>query len=168
MHVCGWWDEARVLRENMQTPHRERIWTRNPLAGISSRKCVFGCEGKLTLFSFPQRPSDFGWVVAVCVSWLATPVRKGLGCLLRLEDGRFLNKDQYDAGFAGRLKTLDCSNTKGARAFIWRSEWMVSVSLLNEIFPLNYIFLPTEIPPPSLLQCHGRLCYSSFKPKASQ
>ncbi len=63
----------------------------------SLKKSVFGCEGKITLFSFPKQPSVTWTVDIVCFSGAAMEFLK---CFV---DERFINKAQFDAGFAHRL-----------------------------------------------------------------
>ncbi|XP_026097040.1 uncharacterized protein LOC113068523 isoform X1 [Carassius auratus] len=65
-------------------------------------KCIFGFEGKFTVFSFTNNPalheqwmqfvvtSSIDGIKCVCVFW-------------SLSDGCFMNKAQVDAGFANRL-----------------------------------------------------------------
>ncbi len=56
---------------------------------MSLKKCVFGCERKITLFSFPKNPAlRKQWMQCVC-------------------DERFINKAQFDAGFAHCLILKD-------------------------------------------------------------
>ncbi len=43
-----------------------------PSGRMSLKKCVFGCKGKITLFSFPKEPSVTWTVDAVGFSWAAT------------------------------------------------------------------------------------------------
>ncbi len=65
--------------------------------GMSLKKCVFGCEGKITLFSFPKEPTVMWTVDIVCFSGAAMEFLKSF------VDERFINKAQFDAGFAHRL-----------------------------------------------------------------
>ncbi len=67
----------------------------------SLKKCVFGCEGKITLFSFPKQPSVTWTVDIVCFSGAAMEFLK---CFV---DERFINKAQFDAGFAHGLILKD-------------------------------------------------------------
>ncbi len=67
----------------------------------SLKKCVFGCEGKITLFSFPKQPTVTWTVDIVCFSGAAMEFLK---CFV---DERFINKAQFDAGFAHRLILKD-------------------------------------------------------------
>ncbi len=55
---------------------------------MSLKKCVFGCEGKITLFGFPNVPSITWTVDTVCSFSGAT---KFLKCFV---DERFINKAQ--------------------------------------------------------------------------
>ncbi len=68
---------------------------------MSLKKCVFGCEGKITLFSFPKEPTVTWTVDIVCFSGAAMEFLK---CFV---DERFINKAQFDAGFAHRLILKD-------------------------------------------------------------
>ncbi len=68
---------------------------------MSLKKCVFGCEGKITLFSFPKQPTVTWTVDIVCFSGAAMEFLK---CFV---DERFINKAQFDAGFAHRLILKD-------------------------------------------------------------
>ncbi len=68
---------------------------------MSLKKCVFGCEGKITLFSFPNEPTVTWTVDIVCFSGAAMEFLK---CFV---DERFINKAQFDAGFAHRLILKD-------------------------------------------------------------
>ncbi len=47
-------------------------WQHGPRSGrMSLKKCVFGCEGKITLFSFPKQPTVTWTVDIVCFSGAA-------------------------------------------------------------------------------------------------
>ncbi len=59
---------------------------------MSPKKCVFGCKGKITLFSFPKNP-------ALREQWIQF--------VFRGSNERFINKAQFDAGFAHRLILKD-------------------------------------------------------------
>ncbi len=77
-------------------------WQHGPRSGrMSLKKCVFGCEGKITLFSFPKQPTVTWTVDIVCFSGAAMEFLK---CFV---DERFINKAQFDAGFAHRLILKD-------------------------------------------------------------
>ncbi len=77
-------------------------WQHWPRSGrMSLKKCVFGCEGKITLFSFPKQPTVTWTVDIVCFSGAAMEFLK---CFV---DERFINKAQFDAGFAHRLILKD-------------------------------------------------------------
>ncbi len=68
---------------------------------ISLKKCVFGCEGKITLFSFPKNP-------ALHEQWMqfVFPGQQRSFESMFVEE-RFINKAQFDAGFAHRLILKD-------------------------------------------------------------
>ncbi len=77
-------------------------WLHGTRSGRTSlKKCVFGCEGKITLFSFPKQPTVTWTVDIVCFSGAAMEFLK---CFV---DKRFINKAQFDAGFAHRLILKD-------------------------------------------------------------
>ncbi len=77
-------------------------WQHGPRSErMSLKKCVFGCEGKITLFSFPKQPTVTWTVDIVCFSGAAMEFLK---CFV---DERFINKAQFDAGFAHRLILKD-------------------------------------------------------------
>ncbi len=77
-------------------------WQHGTRSGrMSLKKCVFGCEGKITLFSFPKEPTVTWTVDIVCFSGAAMEFLK---CFV---DERFINKAQFDAGFAHRLILKD-------------------------------------------------------------
>ncbi len=68
---------------------------------MSLKKTVFGCEGKITLFSFPKNPAlrkQGMQFVFPLQQWSFSSV---------LVDERFINKAQFDAGFAHRLILKD-------------------------------------------------------------
>ncbi|XDV19359.1 hypothetical protein PO909_024843, partial [Leuciscus waleckii] len=67
-------------------------------------KCVFGCEGKLTVFSFPKNPA-LGTVDGVCFSGAKMEMCKTV-CSLHFDNDCFINKAQID-GFADRLMLKD-------------------------------------------------------------
>ena len=69
---------------------------------ISSREYVFCCEGKLTVFSFPKDPVILDqWMRFVLpgYSWQRVWI-----CQLHFSNYSFMNKNQYEIGFARRLK----------------------------------------------------------------
>ncbi len=77
-------------------------WQHGTRSGrMSLKKCVFGCEGKITLFSFPKQPTVTWTVDIVCFSGAAMEFLK---CFV---DECFINKAQFDAGFAHRLILKD-------------------------------------------------------------
>ncbi len=78
-----------------------RLAARTRSGRMSLKKCVFGCEGKITLFSFPKQPTVTWTVDIVCFSGAAMEFLK---CFV---DERFINKAQFDAGFAHRLILKD-------------------------------------------------------------
>ncbi len=78
-----------------------RLAARDSLGKNVSKKCVFGCEGKITLFSFPKEPTVTWTVDIVCFSGAAMEFLK---CFV---DERFINKAQFDAGFAHRFILKD-------------------------------------------------------------
>ncbi len=119
---CSWWRKRRWNSLYGHFSRKERVRARidqcenesapiNTLhsaalhgtrsGGMSLKKCVFGCEGKITLFSFPKEPSVTWTVDIVCFSGAAMEFLK---CFV---DERFINKAQFDAGFAHRLILKD-------------------------------------------------------------
>ncbi len=68
---------------------------------MSLNKCVFGCEGKITLFSFPKNP-------ALREQWMqfVFPGQQRRFSSVFVEE-RFINKAQFHAGFAHRLILKD-------------------------------------------------------------
>ncbi len=70
-------------------------------SGTMSLKCVFGCEGKITLFSFPKNP-------ALREQWMqfVFPGQQWSFESMFVEE-RFINKAQFDAGFAHCLILKD-------------------------------------------------------------
>ncbi len=68
---------------------------------MSQKKCVFGCEGKITLFSFPKNPASHKlWMKFVF------PGQQQSFSSVFVEE-RFTNKAQFDAGFAHCLLLKD-------------------------------------------------------------
>ncbi len=89
-------------------------WQHGPRSGrMSLKKCVFGCEGKITLFSFPKQPTVTWTVDIVCFSGAAMEFLK---CFV---DERFINKAQFDAGFAHRLILKDGAGPSYKRSRSW-------------------------------------------------
>ncbi len=68
---------------------------------MSLKKCVFGCEGKITLFSFPKEPTVTWTVDIVCFSGAATEFLK---CVCWRA---FYKQGPIRAGFAHRLILKD-------------------------------------------------------------
>jgi hypothetical protein len=74
---------------------------------MSPKKCVFGCQGKTTLHRFPKNQAlRDQWMEFVfpehqhsCASVLV--------CSMHFEDDFFINKAQFEAGFANRLVLKD-------------------------------------------------------------
>ncbi len=68
---------------------------------MSLKKCVFGCEGKITLFSFPKN-------TALRKQWmqLVFPGQQRSFSSVFVDEC-FINKAQFDAGFAHRLILKD-------------------------------------------------------------
>ncbi len=68
---------------------------------MSLKKCVFGCEGTITLFSFPKNP-------ALRKQWkqFVFPGQQQSFSSVFVDE-RFINKAQFDAGFAHRLILKD-------------------------------------------------------------
>ncbi len=78
-----------------KTMHRTRS------GRMSLKKCVFGCKGKITLFSFLKNPvlrEQWMQFVFPGQQWGFSGV---------FVDKRFINKAQFDAGFAHRLILKD-------------------------------------------------------------
>ncbi len=68
---------------------------------MSLKKCVFGCKGKITLFSFPKNP-------ALCEQWkqFVFPGHQRSFASVFVDES-FINKAQFEAGFAHRLILKD-------------------------------------------------------------
>ncbi len=120
---CSWWRKRRwnslyghLSRKNAPVHASTRVWERSaPINALQSagwqhgtrsgrmslKKCVFGCEEKITLFNFPKEPTVTWTVDIVCFSGAAMEFLK---CFV---DERFINKAQFDAGFAHRLILKD-------------------------------------------------------------
>ncbi len=77
VHASNQSESSQSTRFNRQIPRSGRM---------SLKKCVFGCEGKITLFSFPKEPSVTWTVDIVCFSGAAMEFLK---CFV---DERFINK----------------------------------------------------------------------------
>ncbi len=68
---------------------------------MSLKKCVFGCEGKITLFSFPKNPAwRKQWM-----QFVFPGQQRSFSSVF--VDERFINKAQFDATFAHRLILKD-------------------------------------------------------------
>ncbi len=68
---------------------------------MSLKKCVFGCKGNITLFSFPKNP-------ALRKQWMHFVFSGQQRSFSSVSDNeRFINKAQFDAGFAHRLILKD-------------------------------------------------------------
>ncbi len=68
---------------------------------MSLKKCVFGCKGKITLFSFPKNP-------ALCEQWMQfvfTGQQRSFTSVF--VDEHFINKSRFNAEFAHRLILKD-------------------------------------------------------------
>ncbi len=77
-------------------------WQHGTRSGrMSLKKCVFGCEEKITLFSFPTRTHRY------VNSGYSLFFRGSNGVPQVFVDERFINKAQFDAGFAHRLILKD-------------------------------------------------------------
>ncbi len=69
-------------------------WQHGTRSGrMSLKKCVFGCEGKITLFSFPKEPTVTWTVDIVCFSGVEMEFLK---CFV---DERFINKAQFGPSY---------------------------------------------------------------------
>ncbi len=68
---------------------------------MSLKKCVFGCKGKITLFSFPKK-------TALRKQWMhfVFPGQQRSFSSVFVDE-RFINKAQFDAGYAHRLILKD-------------------------------------------------------------
>ncbi|XP_052443742.1 uncharacterized protein LOC127985712 isoform X2 [Carassius gibelio] len=70
---------------------------------MSPKRCVFGCEGKFTVFSFPKNPVlQQQWMQFVFPGQQRS-VASAFVCSRHFTDECFINKAQVDAGFANRL-----------------------------------------------------------------
>ncbi len=116
---CSWWCKRRWNSLYGHFSRRTRLYTHRPereqpintlqsaalhetrLGRMSLKKCVFGCEEKITLFSFPKEPTATWTVDIVCFSGAAMEFLK---CVCWQT---FINKAQFDAGFAHRLILKD-------------------------------------------------------------
>ncbi len=68
---------------------------------MSLKKCVFGCKGKITLFSFPQNPTlHEQWM-----HFVFPGQQQSFSSVF--VDECFMNKAQFDAGFARCLILKD-------------------------------------------------------------
>lgn len=71
---------------------------------MSPKKCVFGCEDKVTLFNFPKEPSLLArWTQLVFPGQQRRSCANVFVCSRHFTDDCFTNKAQYEAGFAARL-----------------------------------------------------------------
>ncbi len=68
---------------------------------MSLKKCVFGCEGKITLFSFPKNPA----LRKQCMQFVFPGQQRSFSSVF--VDKCFINKAQFHAGFAHRLILKD-------------------------------------------------------------
>ncbi len=68
---------------------------------MALKKCVFGCEGKITLFSFPKNPALRKQWMQFVFAGQQRSFSSGF-----VDEG-FINKAQFDAGFAHRLILKD-------------------------------------------------------------
>ncbi len=87
--------------------HRTRSGT------MSLKKCVFGCEGKITLFSFPKEHS-----VTYTVDAVVFPGQQWSFSSVFVEE-HFINEAQFDAGFAHRLILKDGAGPSYKRSRSW-------------------------------------------------
>lgn len=74
---------------------------------MSPKKCVFGCEGKMSLFSFPKNPALREQWKRVVFPGQERSCASVFVCSRHFGDECFMNKAQFDAGFADRLKLKD-------------------------------------------------------------
>ena len=70
---------------------------------MSPNKCVFGCEGKFTMFSFPKNPALHEQWMQFVFPGQQRSVASAFVCSRHFSDECFINKAQVDAGFAHRL-----------------------------------------------------------------
>ncbi len=97
-------------RMRLRTHRPEQEWERSHqrallhgtrLGRMSLKKCVFGCEGKITLFNFPKNPALREWWMQLVFpgqQWSFSSV---------FVDESFINKANFDAGFAHHLILKD-------------------------------------------------------------
>lgn len=72
---------------------------------MSPKKCVFGCEGVLSLFGFPKNPTlREQWMQFVFQGQHHGKCAGVFLCSRHFCDDCFTNKAQFIAGFADRLK----------------------------------------------------------------
>ena len=85
----------------------------------ASRKCDFGCEGKLTLFSFSAVFNQ-----GICSSWPATQRGKGLDLFSTLHGRLFYEQGsvRHSLYRETEAKSQSCSNNKRARVRTASSE----------------------------------------------
>ncbi len=74
---------------------------------MSPKKCVFGCEGKCTLFKFPKKPALREQWMQFVFPGQQRSVASALVCSRHFSDECFINKAQVKAGFAHRLLLKD-------------------------------------------------------------
>ncbi|XP_073700525.1 uncharacterized protein [Garra rufa] len=74
---------------------------------MSPKKCVFGCEGKFSLFSFPKNPALRERWMQFVFPGQQRSVASVFVCSRHFSDECFVNKAQVDAGFAYRLLLKD-------------------------------------------------------------
>ncbi len=68
---------------------------------LSLKKCVFGCEGKITLFIFPKNSA----LRKLWMQFVILGQQRSFSSVF--VDESFINKAQFDAGFAHRLILKD-------------------------------------------------------------
>ncbi len=99
------------MRPGRHRPEREQKWAHQRTSSGSaawdslgknvSKEMCFGCEDKITLFSFPKNP-------ALCKQWMQFVFSGQQRSVSRVfVDEGFINKAQFDAGFAHRLILKD-------------------------------------------------------------
>ena len=70
----------------------------------SPRKCIFGCKDKLNLFSFPKDLAILDQSIQFVFPCQQPSYKYVSICSLNFTDNSFIDKVQYNTGFAGRLK----------------------------------------------------------------
>ncbi len=94
-------DQSKSESAPINALHSDALLHRTRSGRKSLKKCVFGCEGKITLFSFPKNP-------ALREQWMQfvfSGQQRSFSSVF--VDERFINKAQLDAGFAHRLILKD-------------------------------------------------------------